>query len=132
MKIPCRQILKETEVAAAETLMMHTDVILDSLFGTGLKKPVSGAELAAIHIVNKCGKNVIAVDVPSGLDADSGQILGDAVRAKLTATLGIPKKGLFEGSGPALAGRVAVIDIGLPRELIRRYPGALDTRTPFC
>ena len=91
-------------------------VVLDALLGTGLSRPAEGPVAGWIEAVNGSGLRVVSVDVPSGLDADSGRAEGACVNAALTVTLGLPKAGLLSGEGPARAGEVWVADIGVPFE----------------
>jgi ADP-dependent NAD(P)H-hydrate dehydratase / NAD(P)H-hydrate epimerase len=91
-------------------------LVLDAIFGTGLNRPPEGKAAHWIEAVNASGRRVLAVDLPSGLDADSGRALSPTVRADVTITLGLPKAGLLTGDGPALAGEVWVVDIGIPPE----------------
>ncbi|MBI3313297.1 MAG: NAD(P)H-hydrate epimerase [Candidatus Omnitrophica bacterium] len=118
MKIP--YLVVEDSATAQDFLpaVERTDIILDALFGVGLERPVTGVYAEAIQAINQAGRNVIAADIPSGLHSDTGEVLGIAVKAAMTATLGIPKQGLFSGQGPSFAGKVAVIDIGLPKNLL--------------
>ena len=90
--------------------------VLDALFGTGLNRPPGDREAAWIEAVNASGRKVVAVDLPSGLDADRGRTPGPAIRADVTVTLGLPKAGLLTGEGPRLAGEIWVVDIGIPAE----------------
>ncbi len=92
------------------------EIVLDAIFGTGLSRPPTGAAAEWIAAVNGAGRRVVAVDVPSGLDADTGEAPGTVVRADLTVTLGLPKPGLLGGRGAEVAGEVWVVDIGIPRE----------------
>jgi hydroxyethylthiazole kinase-like uncharacterized protein yjeF len=89
-------------------------VVLDAIFGTGLNRPPEGKAATWIEAVNVSGRRVVAVDLPSGLEADSGRALTPTVRADLTVTLGLPKAGLLAGDGPRLAGEVWLADIGIP------------------
>lgn len=93
-------------------------ILVDALLGTGITRPAEGAVATWIDRINDAGRRVISIDVPSGLNADTGSTGGATVRAALTATLGLPKLGLVTGEGPAHAGDVWVCDIGIP-------PGAL-------
>ncbi|MDJ0865592.1 MAG: NAD(P)H-hydrate dehydratase [Myxococcota bacterium] len=90
-------------------------VILDAVFGTGLAREVKGPAAAAIRRINAArpGARVVAVDLPSGLDADTGQVLGAAVEADVTVTIGLPKLGLALEPGRTHAGRVVVARIGI-------------------
>jgi hydroxyethylthiazole kinase-like uncharacterized protein yjeF len=91
-------------------------LVLDAIFGTGLNRPPEGMAAAWIDAVNASGRRVLAVDLPSGLQADDGRALSPTVRADVTITLGLPKAGLLAGDGPALAGEVWLVDIGIPPE----------------
>ncbi len=89
-------------------------ILLDALLGTGITRPAEGVVATWIEQVNDAGRRVISIDVPSGLDADTGAAAGPTVRAALTATLGLPKRGLVIGEGPAHAGDVWICDVGIP------------------
>jgi hydroxyethylthiazole kinase-like uncharacterized protein yjeF len=91
-------------------------LVLDAIFGTGLNRPPEGMAKAWIEAVNAAGKRVIALDLPSGLEADNGRALSPTVRADVTVTLGLPKAGLLAADGPQQAGEVWVVDIGIPPE----------------
>lgn len=92
----------------------ESDVIVDAIFGTGLTKEVRGTEAVVIEEINKSGKPVIAVDIPSGLDGLKGVPLGVAIMATHTYTYGHPKVGQFLYPGVAHRGKLTVIDICLP------------------
>lgn len=94
------------------------DVIIDAILGTGLSSLVQGLYRDVIEALNALGKPVLAVDVPSGLDASTGKILGAAVRATATATFGLPKVGQRIAQGDALVGRLHVVDIGIPPAVV--------------
>ncbi len=91
------------------------DVVVDALFGTGLGRPVEGEPARWIRKLGQrpAGVPVLAVDLPSGLDADTGQVLGVAVQADVTLTLGLPKLGLALEPGRQHAGRIRVGRIGI-------------------
>ncbi len=95
-------------------------VIVDAIFGTGLARPVDGvaAELIALINARPAGVRVVAADVPSGLDSAIGTILGRCIRADVTATFAGLKPGLVGANGLACCGRIVVVDIGVPRELV--------------
>lgn len=92
----------------------ESTILLDALLGTGLSRPAEGPIGTWIEEVNESGRRVISADVPSGLNADTGAAGGPTVRAALTATFGLPKRGLVTGDGPAHAGEIWVCDIGIP------------------
>jgi len=91
-------------------------VVVDAIFGTGLSRAPEGRFAEWIESINASGKPVIAVDLPSGLDADTGVAYAPTVHAVATITLGLPKPGLLQGDGPRVSGEVLVADIGVPFE----------------
>ena len=102
-----------------------SDLVIDALLGTGLASAVTGRYGDAIDGLNESGRPVIAVDLPSGLHADTGAVLGRAVRAELTVTFGLPKLGLYQQHGIDCAGQIEIVDIGIPPA----YVEALQCRT---
>jgi NAD(P)H-hydrate epimerase len=101
-------------------------VLVDAVFGTGLARAVEGEAAAAIRALRAARPacRVLSVDLPSGLDADTGQPLGEAVAADVTVTLGLPKLGLALEPGRSLAGRVVVARIGIADEAPGLRPAA--------
>lgn len=91
---------------------------VDALFGTGLTKPISGHFAALVDNLNRRGEPTVAVDVPSGISADSGAVLGTAVRADVTVTFALAKLGLLLAPGAEHAGRIVVAGIGIPRSVV--------------
>ena len=91
------------------------DLVIDAILGTGLSREVRGPALERINQINAFG-NVLAVDLPSGMDADTGKPLGAAVKAKVTVTMGLPKIGFREAG--ALTGEIFVAEIGFPPQLL--------------
>ncbi len=104
------------EPFAAESLGA-ADVVVDALLGTGVDRPVAGDFLAAIEAINAAGRPVLALDVPSGLDADRGWPCGAAVRATATITFVGLKQGLFLGLGADFTGELAFAGLGIPSQL---------------
>lgn len=97
--------------------LRRAGVIVDALLGTGLRGPAYEPVASAIRAINDSRRPVVAVDVPSGLDADSGQTHGEvAVRATVTVTCGMVTRGLITRHGRTYAGRIVVADISLPRQ----------------
>ena len=91
------------------------DVMVDALFGIGLTRPVTGPFEAAVRLMN--GRTVVSCDIPSGVNADTGEVLGIAVQAVRTVTFTYPKPGLYLREGASKAGEVRVYEIGIPDEL---------------
>jgi len=90
------------------------DLVVDGILGTGLSSTLRGLYAEVIGTIPRLGKHVLALDIPSGLHADRGVPLGDAVRADATVTFGGGKTGLFIYPGKEYAGRVEIVDIGIP------------------
>ncbi|MCA9535805.1 MAG: NAD(P)H-hydrate dehydratase [Myxococcales bacterium] len=112
MGVETRVIAPEEHEALGEQLRTAS-LVVDGVFGTGLTRSVDGPYAAVIEAINACGAPVVALDLPSGVDADTGQALGAAVRAVTTVTFGAHKRGLLQGAGRANAGRVWLADIGV-------------------
>jgi NAD(P)H-hydrate epimerase len=96
------------------------DLIVDALLGTGLDRSVREPIDRLIRMINRSPAPVLAVDIPSGLDADTGEPLGIAVRADVTMTMAGRKLGFSRPGARDYLGRVIVADIGVPRELVAR------------
>lgn len=94
-------------------------LVVDGILGTGISGPVRGIAAEAIRCVNVLGEDrpVVAIDVPSGLNADTGQAEGEAVRADITATMAFPKTGLIAPEAIEYVGAVEIVDIGIPAAL---------------
>jgi NAD(P)H-hydrate epimerase len=105
--------------------LRDSELLMDALLGTGLDRPVSGNYLQAIEAINGSGKPLVAVDIPSGLHGDSGQILGAASRADLTVTFVGRKRGLYLGAGPDCVGEVLFDDLAIPAQAIGKPEASL-------
>ncbi len=90
------------------------NIIIDAIFGVGLSRPVDGVYEDIIHEINGNEHTVYAIDIPSGISADTGNILNAAVRADYTVTFGCMKRGLLLYPGAAYSGEITVADIGFP------------------
>ncbi|MFB3853659.1 MAG: NAD(P)H-hydrate dehydratase [Vicinamibacterales bacterium] len=108
--------LHSTEVGSA-------DLIVDALFGTGLKTPLQGLLETIVADVNGMGIPIVSIDLPSGLSADTHEAIGDSIEAELTVTLAAPKLPLALPPALFRAGEVAVADIGIPRQVIDAVEG---------
>lgn len=115
-----RELASGAAVAPLEEAMRGASVVVDALFGTGLDRPVAGWIAGLVRAMNASHAQRFAVDLPSGLDADTGTSLGAAVEARVTATFAHYKLGLLTPRGAALAGRTHVVDIGVPPSLVDR------------
>ena len=103
--------VEQPGVAAA---LADADVAVDALLGTGLDRPPAGAAADAIAALNACGRPVLALDVPSGLDADTGAAPGVVVRAEATVSFVVRKQGLYTGAARGCCGELVFDDLGVP------------------
>ena len=112
---------KNVAAADLEGHLAPDSVLVDAVFGSGLSRPPAGAEAAAIEMMNDAaarGARIVAVDVPSGVDSDSGAVYPmHLAQAFATVTFHLPKRGLYLHPGAQSAGRIVVADIGIPRSL---------------
>jgi len=94
------------------------DVVIDAIFGTGLNSVLQGDALSAVTVINSTRAKIISADIPSGVHADTGAILGDAVKADITMTFSLAKPGHFVEPGCIYCGELRVCDIGVPQEAL--------------
>jgi len=111
--------LEAEKLEEIEGTMQNSDLIIDAILGTGLQGKVAGLKAKIIDLINVAGKEVVAIDVPSGLDADTGKIKGTCIKANHTITLALPKIGLLLFPGASYAGKITVEDIGIPSYLLK-------------
>jgi len=97
-------------------------LLIDALVGIGARGTVREPLASLISWMNRSGKPIVAIDVPSGLDADTGLVQGVAVKATVTVTFGLPKRGCLLGQGPAHSGTVMVDSITIPHALLQSAP----------
>lgn len=122
----CRHQFKVAKQAGVDmrfrTRVTHEDlkgaVVVDALFGTGLSRDVKDEMARVISSLNRSASPVISVDIPSGISADSGQVMGVAVKADYTVTFGLPKRGHLLHPGAEYTGRLFVENIGFPEKLL--------------
>jgi NAD(P)H-hydrate epimerase len=121
--------LSVVEIADSQAWELHSSevtgcaLIVDAIFGTGLNAPLTGLMETVVADVNGSGIPVVAVDVPSGLSADSPEPIGDSIEASLTVTLGAPKVPLVLPPAEIRAGSVVIADIGIPADVIDSVAG---------
>ena len=97
-------------------------IVVDALLGTGISGPLRPPYPTLIKQINESGLPVVAIDIPSGLDGDTGAIATDAVVADSTVTMALPKTGLFNPNGRKVCGKIRCIDIGIPSNLVDQAP----------
>jgi NAD(P)H-hydrate epimerase len=110
-------VYRLNDAARLRPVFAKADVAVDALLGTGSKGAPQGVFASLVEELNKSAKPIVAFDLPSGLDADTGQTHGVCVRADVTLMFGLPKTGLLNEEARPFTGRLELIDIGFPREL---------------
>ena len=111
--------IDDKDLEPLKVAIEESSALVDALLGTGLDRNVEGILDQIMDLINESGRPVIAIDIPSGLNSDTGQIMGNAVQAAATATFGSVKPGLLCHPGSLIAGEIRLIDIGMP------MPGSL-------
>lgn len=109
---------------------VHCDVIVDCLFGAGLSRNIEGRLAGLVDSINNSGHPVVAVDIPSGIDGDTGQVRGAALQAQLTVTFFRKKPGHLLLPGRARCGEIVVADIGIPHIIIAEISPKLAENKP--
>ncbi|PIU39976.1 MAG: NAD(P)H-hydrate epimerase [Candidatus Omnitrophica bacterium CG07_land_8_20_14_0_80_50_8] len=110
--IPCFDLHKDINYQRLITMFKKTDIVMDAIFGIGLTREVNEPFRSVIQAVNSSGKTVVSIDVPSGIHADTGRILGEAIKANICVTFVRSKLG-FQRAKPH-TGCVIVRDISVP------------------
>lgn len=118
MGIPIEETPTPLPARRLRGLLCQGVAAVDALLGTGLSGEVRDPYLSAIAVLNEAESPVFAIDCPSGLDCDTGRILGAAVLAERTVTFGAPKLGFSLEKGPRHVGALTVVDISIPRALL--------------
>ena len=109
------------KLAGCDDDFAQADLIVDALLGTGSRLPLDESLRPYARAINRSGRPVIAVDIPTGLDADTGQLDPDAISATVTVTMGFAKLGLFQYPGQGLAGRLIVESLTMPDRLAANH-----------
>ena len=125
MGVDVFEVTSERGLRFVEQAAARAAVIVDALLGTGAVGEARGLIRSGIEIINRASppggprRPVVAVDLPSGLDANTGEVLGACVKADVTVTFVAPKRGFSRAQGPLHTGRVVIVEIGIPRQLLQ-------------
>jgi NAD(P)H-hydrate epimerase len=120
------EVLTDADLNPLTHRLAKAGLIVDALLGTGLNSPVQGLMAALIERLNQLRAPVLAVDIPTGLSADTGEVLGVALKAQVTVTYGWPKLGQVLPPGQDYVGRLWQVDISIPPNLARETPVELS------
>ena len=111
-------IINDKDLHRVDISMIYSDLIVDAIFGTGFKGEASGISASLIKLINQSKRQILSVDIPSGLEADTGKIYGECIKAAYTITFGLPKIGLYIEPGCRFSGEIEVVDISFPQKLL--------------
>jgi hydroxyethylthiazole kinase-like uncharacterized protein yjeF len=111
-------IVDDKDLHRVDISLFYAHVVIDAIYGTGFKGAIKGITSKLVKMINDSKRPVISVDLPSGLEADTGGISGDCINANATVTFGLPKMGLFLEPGHRFAGEIEVADISIPQGLL--------------
>lgn len=112
---------EETENKKLKQLLKQSGLVIDSLFGFGLKGDPKGIYSQLIRLANSSSVSILSCDLPSGLNADSGKPLNPCIRAEATLTLALPKSGLLKQSAKDFVGELYLADIGIPEPVYKKF-----------
>jgi len=133
MGVETQLVKTESQINLMKLSLINCDIIIDALLGTGLTGAVSGKYKAVIDVINSCRCPVIAVDIPSGLNADDGSIHGSCIRADVTVTFAYPKIGMVFAHAGEYVGKLIVADISMPQEIEQEISAKRELITAeFC
>ncbi|HCQ5433454.1 TPA: NAD(P)H-hydrate dehydratase [Clostridioides difficile] len=121
IKVEKQNIIKNKNLTIFKDRVSKSDVVVDAIFGTGLKHDITGIFKEVIDIVNDNSKNTYSIDIPSGIDSDNGNVLGTCIRANKTISFEFYKRGFLNYDTSALIGDVVVEKIGVPDFITRKY-----------
>lgn len=120
MGLEPHEIVTMDGLLAHESAFVQSEAIVDAIFGTGLTSNIREPELSMVQQIASWHRPSFAVDIPSGLDANTGEILGACLPAVLTISFCLPKQGFFRNRGPEIIGELAVVEISIPRALWKK------------
>lgn len=119
LKISSIQVT-ESNLSEVVNLLERAEVIVDALLGTGLRREVTGIYEKVINSINRSTAHKVCIDIPSGIDGETGEIRGCCVGADTTITFALPKLGLYRYPAIDYIGKLQVVDIGIPKEIIEK------------
>jgi len=109
------------DIDALRDSLERSQVTIDAIFGTGLSRDVEGLFDSVISAINESSKYIISIDIPSGIDSNTGKILGNSIKANKTVSFQLYKRGFLNYDTKALIGDVVVENIGIPEEVIKKF-----------
>ena len=125
------EISRISSIESIKSTALHSDAIVDAIFGTGLAREVSGIYRDVIELINESGKTVFSVDIPSGINGNTGEVMGTAVKADYTITFGLPKIGNILYPGYENCGKLYLSHISFPPSLYNADSLKIEINNPI-
>ncbi|GAB6138782.1 NAD(P)H-hydrate dehydratase [Halanaerobaculum tunisiense] len=125
-----KEVTSEAEITVLKSRLSRTDIVVDALLGTGIKGNLRGLFPQLIQLINQVATKVVAVDIPSGVEAATGKVKDVAIQAARTVTFGLAKLGLVLYPGANYTGNLEVVEIGLPQRVVESVQGKAELLTP--
>jgi len=114
-----RPLKTKKDFCTLKAKFTKAQLLIDAIFGIGLSGEIEKPYSTAIRTMNQSKKSILAVDIPSGLDATTGNILGTCIKSEKTVTFGLPKVGFIKNHGPSSTGELIIVDISIPKRLLK-------------
>jgi hydroxyethylthiazole kinase-like uncharacterized protein yjeF len=115
------EIKSDKDMDSLKSSLLSSQVVVDAIFGTGLVRKIEGIYDKVITLINESKKHVIAIDIPSGMDCDTGNVLGNCIKADSTVTFQLFKKGFFKYGADEYTGKVILEEIGIPPAAVEKF-----------
>ncbi len=128
LELPVREIKTEAKLKELSSSCQNADLIIDALLGTGIKGELRGLFAPVIEMINQAKAIILAVDIPSGVEADTAYVASKAVKADYTVSFALPKLGLLLYPGAEYTGQLDVVDIGIPNQVVTEFKAELITK----
>ncbi len=113
-----------------ENSLLEANCVIDSIFGVGLSHEITGLYKEVINEINLSNKTVVSIDIPSGINGDTGEVMGTAVKANYTVTFGLPKRGQFQYPGAEFVGKLFVSHVSYPPQLFETEEIKVELNIP--
>lgn len=126
MGLQVDEIIEKQQLPGLSNVIGDAGLIIDGIFGTGLKGNVTGLPADIIDMINKSARPVLSIDIPSGVSGETGKVLGCCIKAERTVTFCLPKIGLAIHPGCEYTGRLTVADMGIPGEAVEQTGSAVN------
>lgn len=121
MGVPIAKITQNEDINKLKGSLLQSEVAVDGIFGTGLNREVEGIFKKAIEAINECSNYTVSIDIPSGMNGDSGKILGCCVKANKTVCFEFYKRGFLHYNSEVFTGDIQVESIGIPEDILKEF-----------